>query len=140
MIQNYSQPPRRNKKNLVPIYKHHLQNVLDPLSAINEILFSQKTKLNCNKKIKVFDGSDVFYLVLSQKDTKNYIIRSSKIIFKEPLKKCKLQYQAIAGHKIGDEKDYNKKFVDIFYGKQNDLYLPYLLKTKSKITLKMFLK
>ena len=140
VIQNYSQPPRKNKANLVPIQKHHLKNTLDPLTAINDILFSQKNELNCTKKIKVFDGSDVFYLILSQQDTKDYIVKSSKIVLKQPLKKCRLRYQAVAGHEIEDEKDYNKKYVDIFYGKQNGIYLPYLLQTKSKITIKMFLK
>ena len=117
-----------------------MKNVLDPLTAINDILFSQKNELNCTKKIKVFDGSDVFYLILSQQDTKDYIVKSSKIVLKQPLKKCRLRYQAVAGHEIEDEKDYNKKYVDIFYGKQNGIYLPYLLQTKSKITIKMFLK
>lgn len=140
VIQNYSQPPRKNKANLVPIQKHHLKNVLDPLTAINDILFSQKNELNCTKKIKVFDGSDVFYLILSQRNTKDYEVNSSKIAFKQPLKKCRLGYQTVAGHEIEDEKDYNKKYVDIFYGKKNGIYLPYLLKTKSKITIKMFLK
>ena len=140
VIQNYSQPPRKNKANLVPIQKHHLKNVLDPLTAINDILFSQKNELTCTKNIKVFDGSDVFYLILSQRNTKDYEVNSSKIAFKQPLKKCRLGYQTVAGHEIEDEKDYNKKYVDIFYGKKNGIYLPYLLKTKSKITIKMFLK
>jgi len=51
-----------------------------------------------------------------------------------------LQYQTIAGHKAKDEKKFNKSYVDIFYGKQGAVYLPYFLRTKSKISLKMFLK
>ena len=140
VVKNISQPARKKKTNIIPIQSYHLENVADPLTAINQLLFEQKNKLNCNQTIKVFDGSDVFYLILSKQSNKNYNFKSSKINFKKPLTKCKLQYQTIAGHKIKDEKKYNKSYVDIFYGKQNSVYLPYFLRTKSKISLKMFLK
>jgi len=140
VVENTSQPPRKKQTNIVPIHSHHLQGVVDPLTAINQLIFKQNNKLNCNKKIKVFDGSDVFYLILSKQNNKNHIIKSSKITTKKLLRKCKLQYQTIAGHKVKDEKKFNKSYVDIFYGKQGTVYLPYLLMTQSKISLKMFLK
>ena len=140
MIKNVSQPARKKQINIIPIQPRHLQNVVDPLTAINQLLFNQKNKLNCNQRTKVFDGSDVFYLILSMQSNKDYVVKSSKITFKKPLRKCRLQYQTIAGHKAKDEKKFNKSYVDIFYGKQDTVYLPYFLKTKSKISLKMFLK
>mgnify|MGYP000359607294 CR=1 FL=1 len=140
VIKNISQPARKKQTNIIPIQSYHLLDVVDPLTAINQLLFNQKNKLNCNQKIKVFDGSDVFYLILSKQNNKDYVFKSSKIIFKKPLKKCKIQYQTIAGHKVKDEIKFNKSYVDIFYGKQSTVYLPYFLKTKSKISLKMFLK
>ena len=140
VIKNISQPARKKQTNIIPIQSHHLQNIVDPLTAINQLLFNQKSKLNCNQRTKVFDGSDVFYLILSKQSNKDHIVNSSKITFKKPLRKCRLQYQTIAGHKAKDEKKFNKSYVDIFYGKQDAVYLPYFLRTKSKISLKMFLK
>ena len=130
----------KNKQISFQFSPYHLQNVVDPLTAINQLLFNQKSKLNCNQRTKVFDGSDVFYLILSKQSNKDHIVNSSKITFKKPLRKCRLQYQTIAGHKAKDEKKFNKSYVDIFYGKQGAVYLPYFLRTKSKISLKMFLK
>ena len=140
VIKNISQPARKKQINIIPIQSYHLQDIADPLTALNQLLFNQKDKLNCNQKIKVFDGSDVFYLILSKQNNNDQVFNSSKITFKKPLRKCKLQYQTIAGHKAKDEKKFNKSYVDIFYGKQDKVYLPYFLRTKSKISLKMFLK
>jgi hypothetical protein len=140
VIKNVSRPARKKQTNIIPIQSYHLQDVMDPLTALNQLLFNQTNKLNCNQKIKVFDGSDVFYLILSRQKNNDQIFNSSKITFKKLLRKCKMQYQTIAGHKAKDEKKFNKSYVDIFYGKHDMVYLPYFLRTKAKISLKMFLK
>ena len=124
----------------MPVAKKDLENVVDPLTAIQQLIFEQSNKLNCNKQQKVFDGSDVFYLQLSQPDKDNYVINSSKLIYKEPMQKCRLTYKTVSGHEIEDQEKSNKRYVDIFYGKQNKIFFPYFLTTKSTVTLEMFLK
>ena len=118
----------------------HLINIVDPLTAVQKLIFDQNKKLNCNKQKKVFDGANVFYLKLSQVDVDSYIIDSSKLIYQKPMQKCKLTYQTISGHELEDEAKLNKMYVDIFYGEKNKMFYPYFLSTKSKITLEMFLK
>lgn len=140
VISNFSNPPKKEKKDIIPISQEDLINVLDPLTAVQQLIFEQKKQLNCNKQKKVFDGSNVFYLKLSKEDTDPYIINSSKLIYQESLQKCKLTYQTIAGHELDDEEKLNKMYVDIFYGKKNKMFYPYFLTTKSKVTLEMFLK
>ena len=50
VIKNISQPARKKQTNTLYTITHHLQNVVDPLTAINQLLFNQKNKLNENKK------------------------------------------------------------------------------------------
>ena len=140
VINNFSNPPRKEKKDIVPVTKEDLKNVVDPLTAVQQLIFDQNKKLNCNKQKKVFDGANVFYLKLSQVDTDPYIIDSPKLIYQEPMQKCKLTYQTISGHELEDEAKANKMYVDIFYGEKNKMFYPYFLTTKSKITVEMFLK
>jgi hypothetical protein len=140
VINNFSNPPRKEKKNIVPVTKEDLTNIVDPLTAVQQLIFDQNKKLNCNKQKKVFDGANVFYLKLSQVDVDSYIIDSSKLIYQKPMQKCKLTYQTISGHELEDETKLNKMYVDIFYGEKNKMFYPYFLSTKSKITLEMFLK
>ena len=140
VINNFANPPRKEKKNIVPITKEDLTNIVDPLTAVQQLIFDQNKKLNCNKQKKVFDGANVFYLKLSQVDVDSYIIDSSKLIYQKPMQKCKLTYQTISGHELEDEAKLNKMYVDIFYGEKNKMFYPYFLSTKSKITLEMFLK
>jgi len=140
VIQNFSKPERKKKSNIVSVAKKDLENVVDPLSAIQQLIFEQSNKLNCNKQQKVFDGSNVFYLQLSQPGKDDYVINSSKLIYKKPMQKCRLTYKAVSGHEVEDEEKLNKKYVDIFYGKLNKIFFPYFLTTKSTVTLEMFLK
>ncbi len=139
VTENFSVPAKEIKKNIVPVQKQDLENVVDPLTAIQLLVFNQKNNLNCNKQQKVFDGTNVFYLKLSQENSDGYVIDSSKLSYQGSLQKCKLSYVIVSGHEVEDEKKLNKMYVDIFFGKQNKMFLPYFLTTKSKITLEMFL-
>jgi hypothetical protein len=139
VVKNIAIPKRKIKTKIVSVKEQDLEDSVDPLSAIRSLIFNQSNILNCNKKQKVFDGQNVYFLILSQKDKNDYVIDSSKLVYPGSMQKCKLSYKAVSGHEIEDEKKLNKMYVDIFYGKQNEMFLPYFLTTKSKITIEMFL-
>lgn len=139
MVKNIAVPKRKIKTEIVPVKEQDLENTVDPLAAIYSLIFNQKNNLNCNKKQKVFDGANVYFLILSQIDKNDYTIDSSKLVYNGPMQKCKLSYQTVSGHEIKDEKKLNKMYVDIFYGKKKEMFLPYFLTTKSTITIEMFL-
>lgn len=141
VVKNIAVPPRSIAKNIIPIQKEDLMNVVDPLSSIYYLLFNQKNNLSCNKQIKVFDGSEVYSLSLSLLETKSKRIHSSKLSYQGSLSSCRLSYKTISGHEKKDEKKLNKMYVDIYFGKTNKDYIPYYLTNKSGlVTLKMFLR
>jgi len=141
VVKNIAVPPRSVAKNIIPIKKEDLTNVVDPLSSIDYLLFNQKNNLSCNKQIKVFDGSEVYLLSLSLLETKSKKIQSSKLSYQGSLSSCRLSYKTISGHEKKDEKKLNKMYVDIYFGKTNKDYIPYYLTNKSGlVTLKMFLR
>ncbi len=139
IVKNIAVPKRKIKTEIVPVKEQDLENTVDPLAAIYYLIFNQKNNLNCNKKHKVFDGANVYFLILSQIDKNDYTIDSSNLVYNGPMQKCKLSYQTVSGHEIKDEKKFNKMYVDIFYGKKKEMFLPYFLTTKSTITIEMFL-
>jgi hypothetical protein len=99
-------PPQFPGARNVPITAAHLQNVLDPLSAI--VLLSQ-ARLNqgeaCNKRLPIFDGKIRYDLVLSPKGTRN-VGTSGKL--RGTAYVCSVRFVPIAGHKMGKqgENDY----------------------------------
>ena len=99
-------PPQFPGSRHVPITAAHLQNVLDPLSAI--VLLSQ-ARLNhgeaCNKRLPIFDGKIRYDLVLSPKGTRN-VGSSGKL--RGTAYVCSVRFVPIAGHKMGKqgENDY----------------------------------
>ncbi len=94
-------PPQYPGARHVPITAAHLQNVLDPLSAI--VLLSQ-ARLNrgeaCNKRLPIFDGKIRYDLVLSPKGTRT-IGSSGKL--RGTAYVCSVRYVPIAGHKMGKQ-------------------------------------
>ncbi len=101
-------PPAHPGARNVPITAAHLQNVVDPLSAI--VLLSQ-ARLNrhsgdaCNKRIPIFDGRVRYDLVLYSKGTRS-IESTGKLHGIAYV--CGVRYIPIAGHKAGKhgENDY----------------------------------
>jgi hypothetical protein len=86
----------------VPITAAHLQNVVDPLSAV--VLLSQ-ARLNrggdaCEKRIPIFDGRIRYDLVLSPKGTRS-IGGAGKLHGTAYV--CRVGYVPIAGHKLGKQ-------------------------------------
>ena len=92
-------PPQFPGGRHVPITAAHLQNVVDPLSAL--VLLSQ-ARLNhgeaCNKRLPIFDGKIRYDLVLSPKGTRNVgsagKLRGTAYV-------CSVRFVPIAGHKMG---------------------------------------
>jgi len=141
VIKNIAKPPRILKTNIIPISKDDLVDVRDPLSAVYDLFFNHYGNLNCNQKIKIFDGSEVFFLQLSLIKNNPKQIKSTKLIYKGSMVKCRLNYRVISGHLKKKEKKLNKMYVDIYFGRSNNNYIPYFLTNKTKlVTLKMFLK
>jgi len=101
-------PPPRPGSRRVPITAAHLQNVVDPLSAV--ILLSQarpsrRSENVCSRRIPIFDGKMRYDLVLTPKGTKP-IGNAGKLHGTAYV--CSVHYIPIAGHKPGNktEEDY----------------------------------
>jgi hypothetical protein len=98
-------PPQHGGSRSIPITAAHLQNVVDPLSAI--VLLSQ-ARLNrhstdpCGKRLPIFDGKTRYDLVLSQKGTRA-INPTGKLHGTAYV--CGVRYIPIAGHKPGKQGD-----------------------------------
>ena len=94
-------PPQFPGARNVPITAAHLQNVVDPLSAI--VLLSQ-ARLNhgeaCNKRLPIFDGKIRYDLILSPKGTRN-VGSSGKL--RGTAYVCSVRFVPIAGHKMGKQ-------------------------------------
>jgi hypothetical protein len=107
MVQDISiNPPAFPGSRRVPITAAHLQNVVDPLSAI--VLLSQARAGRedaCNKRLPIFDGRIRYDLVLSPKGTRSISaagrLRGTAYV-------CSVRYVPLAGHKMGKagENDY----------------------------------
>jgi hypothetical protein len=96
-------PPQFPGSRHVPITAAHLQNVLDPLSAI--VLLSQARSNHgeaCNKRLPIFDGKIRYDLVLSPKGTRN-VGTSGKL--RGTAYVCSVRFVPIAGHKMGKQGD-----------------------------------
>jgi hypothetical protein len=99
-------PPQHPGGRNVPITAAHLQNVIDPLSAI--VLLSQARLTRgdaCSKRLPIFDGKTRYDLVLSSKGTRSIggagKLRGTAYV-------CSVRYVPIAGHRPGKqgENDY----------------------------------
>jgi hypothetical protein len=91
-------PPQYPGGRHVPITAAHLQNVVDPLSAL--VLLSQ-ARLNhgdaCNKRLPIFDGKIRYDLILSPKGTRT-VGSSGKL--RGTAYVCSVRFVPIAGHKM----------------------------------------
>ncbi len=96
-------PPARPGSHSVPITAAHLQNVLDPLSAIvllTQMRLSSTGGEPCDKRLPIFDGRVRYDVVLSPKGTRptggSGRMRGTAYV-------CKVNYVPIAGHKPGKQ-------------------------------------
>tara|TARA_B100000886_G_scaffold26790_1_gene16981 strand:+ start:15519 stop:16196 length:678 start_codon:yes stop_codon:yes gene_type:complete len=102
-----------------------LIKVIDPLSALTEIL--KKGFNDCNFSKKVFDGEDVYILKLVDAN-----------LTRNEHKLCTLYYKTISGHKIKREKKLNNIKINIFYPVYSkDISKIYFETKVNKIPMKM---
>ena len=126
-------------ENFKKIIRSDLLNTLDPLSAVELILFDNVLNSKCENKQKIFDGDDV-YLVTLTKNKINYPFikyknQNYKISFS-----CRLNYKAISGHKFKRETKLNSLYTDVYFSKISNDIIPVYFETKAKfVPLKMYL-
>ncbi len=96
-------PPQKPSSLRVPITRKHMQNVVDPLSAIvmlTNIGANKSGQEVCDRRLPIFDGKARYDLQLSYKSSRNITAANG---YKGPAYICKVKYIPIAGHKAGDE-------------------------------------
>ena len=139
---DYETNPPRNEDltKKVPYKKEDYFGVIDPIFAVKKLFLIDKKNLDCNKKIKVFDGNIFYYLVM-QKENTQIDFDSIFSSYKGKLNKCTLTYQPISGHIPGDPNTPEQFKVDLYFGIVGDNYFPIYATTKGKkgIRLKMYL-
>ena len=134
-------PPRtEDLTKKVPYNKDDYFGVIDPIFAVKKLFLIDKKNLDCDKKIKVFDGNIFYYLVMKKE---NFQIDFDSIFsnYKGKLQKCILTYQPISGYTPGDPNTPEQFKVDLYFGIVGDNYFPIYATTKGKkgIRLKMYL-
>jgi hypothetical protein len=94
-------PPEPPKPDIVPLRQHHLQGVIDPLSAV--MMISRASGANpCDRRLPIFDGKERFDLVFSYK-------RDVRVVEQAPSGQpdvahvCRVKYLPIAGHKVDND-------------------------------------
>jgi Protein of unknown function (DUF3108) len=95
-------PPQRPSPSRVPLTRKHMQNVIDPLSAVVMLTNVGANKTGpevCAKRLPIFDGKARYDLQLSYKATKSINATG----YKGPAYVCKVKFIPIAGHKPGDD-------------------------------------
>jgi hypothetical protein len=96
-------PPQKPSSARVPIQRKHMQNVVDPLSAVIMLTNVGANKSGaevCDRRLPIFDGKARYDLQLSYKSTKTISAANG---YKGPAYVCKVKFIPIAGHKPGDE-------------------------------------
>jgi hypothetical protein len=97
-------PPQRPSSSRVPITRKHMQNVVDPMSAV--VLLTNtggagKSGVEvCTRRLPIFDGKARYDLQLSYKGVKTISAANG---YKGPAYICKVKFYPIAGHKPGDD-------------------------------------
>ena len=93
-------------ENFKKIERSDLFNTLDPLSAVEFILFNNVINSKCKNKKKIFDGDDVYLVFLTQNKINYSFIKYRNQNYKISFS-CRLNYKAISGHKLNREKKLN---------------------------------
>ena len=141
VLSSQTDPPRsEDLTKKIPYKKEDYFGVVDPIFAVKKLFLIDKKNLDCDKKIKVYDGNVFFHLVMT-KDSKLMEFDSIFSDYKGKLQKCILVYQPISGHIPGDPNTPEQFKVDLFFGIVGDNYFPIYATTKGKkgIRLKMYL-
>lgn len=94
-------PPARLSAQRIPVTRAHLNNVVDPLSAVLMLTSARDKNPTevCNHRLPIFDGKQRYDLVLSYKRTKRVSMEDG---YSGPAYVCKVKFLPIAGHRAGD--------------------------------------
>jgi hypothetical protein len=124
-------PPARLPAARIPVTRAHLQNVVDPLSAVLLLTASRDKGPTdvCNHRLPIFDGKQRYDLVLSYKRTKRVTAEEG---YRGPAYVCKVKFVPIAGHKSGDaDNNYaaRNESMEVWMVpiSQSNLYVPYYI-------------
>lgn len=125
-------PPQKVSSARIPVTRKHMQNVVDPLSAVVALTNVGSNKSGqdvCGRKLPIFDGKARYDIQLSYKSTKNI---SAPNGYKGPAYICKVKFIPIAGHKAADDDNsYAAKTEGIevwmMPAPQAALYIPYYI-------------
>ena len=106
VVKTVEDPPDRGAAGRVPLLSAHLENVLDPISAIVALSSPGTTPVDkanaCEKHLSIFDGRQRFDLVLSNKRK----VQLDGSIGAKWAYVCRVQYVPIAGHKNNAETNF----------------------------------
>lgn len=92
------QPPSHPSPEVIPVRPQHLENVIDPLSALLSLGISNGTQ-PCDKKIAVFDGKLRFDLALRFSRHERLAPTTNKGPATEQAIVCQVKFTPVAGHK-----------------------------------------
>ena len=103
--------PNKPSKTRIKVQPAHLQNVLDPMSAVLALSAGAQSGDPCRRKVPVFDGKQRFNLVLKPK-------RKERIQARGPgapsiVHVCQVTYIPISGHKMNRQTKYMARNRDI---------------------------
>jgi hypothetical protein len=96
-------PPPKVKHDTVPVQPHHLQGVLDPLSAV--MALTRGGDNPCARRVPVYDGQRRIDIVLSAQGSVPLSIARPGDQPTTGLV-CRITYKLVAGHRAGDETAY----------------------------------
>jgi len=117
----------------------HLGNTVDPLVAVKQILFNDKLNSKCNGNTKIYDGDDVYRVYLTPKKMNKLQVDYGKIKYQTTFA-CRVNYEAISGHKLKRTAKLNSLYLDVYFSKVNSKLIPVYFETKAKvIPIKMYL-
>jgi hypothetical protein len=131
-------PPQKPSSSRIPVTRKHMQNVVDPLSAVimlTNIGAGKSGPEVCSRRLPIFDGKARYDLQLSYKGSKAITAANG---YKGPAYICKVKFIPIAGHKPGDD---DSKFAAANEGMEiwmmpvakAGLYVPYYIYVPTQV-------
>lgn len=125
---NVDPPP---KKNRVPLARHHMRSVIDPLSAViglSQFRRAPGGRQSCNEELRIFDGKMRYDLTLRYKTTRQV----SSAGYNGPAYVCRVNFRPIAGHKPNKEETgflENTDGIEVWLipVRKAQLYVPYYI-------------
>lgn len=122
-------PPAKPSERRVPVTRTHMQNVVDPLSAVVTLAIIGGKKSGgeaCNKRLPIFDGKQRYDLALSFKSNTDVNTGEG---YKGKAVVCSVRFIPIAGHKMSDQASYASwnEGIEVWMipSPAHELYVPY---------------